>query len=175
MVNETNQPYVYVGDDPVNGVDRNGDGGYGAYWDEQWASSSADYCHQFSGDCQWGSIPWRGIVQVAIYATGVIAIATCTVATEGLCGLVVGAAEFPIGSFIGGGLIGGGEGLVHYASESTCHTGSGYLQAIEDGSVIGIGEGAVDELIPATGGAPGVHQLPAGWLDTLLHYWIPAH
>jgi RHS repeat-associated protein len=76
MVNETGQPYAYAVDDPVNQTDPTGDGGYGAYFDEQAATANADFCHAHSNYCQFGDPSDSTMRIVAGISLGIIALAT---------------------------------------------------------------------------------------------------
>jgi hypothetical protein len=76
MVNETGQPYAYAVDDPVNQTDPTGDGGYGAYFDEQAATANADFCHAHSNYCQFGDPSDSTMLIVAGISLGIIALAT---------------------------------------------------------------------------------------------------
>jgi hypothetical protein len=57
-------------------VDRNGDGGYGAYFDEQAAALNADYCHAHNSYCQFGDPSDSTMLVVLGIGLGVIAVAT---------------------------------------------------------------------------------------------------
>jgi hypothetical protein len=96
MANETNQPYLYAEDDPVNGVDPSGmdDVNLG----EQGAAAMADYCHAHSSYCQYGDpsddtfLAAVGLVLgVAGVATGVGAIIEGSVLLVGVATIGAGA------------------------------------------------------------------------------------
>jgi hypothetical protein len=79
MVNETDQPYAYAEDDPVNAVDPSGDGGYGAYFDEQNAAEYATYCHAHNNYCQCGDPSVDELLATVEIGGALIA----TIATDG--------------------------------------------------------------------------------------------
>ena len=156
----TGQPYLYAGGDPVNRVDSSGD----------------ISCPSFVPGC--GVVTdiqhhWRGITQGAIFVGGIIAIGTCTVATDGICGVILaaGEVEVPAGTLVASAAIGGAEGLLHYSTDAGCHTAEGYLTAGGESAALGFAEGGVDEFLPWLSGPTGTHTAPAGWIDTLVHYW----
>jgi hypothetical protein len=69
MVNETNQPYAYAGDDPVNGVDPSG------LWSWNPISDATEAWNDTGGKVvSFTSQHWRGIVTVVAIAGGAVAV-----------------------------------------------------------------------------------------------------
>jgi len=116
---------------------------------------------------------WRGIVQGAIVVVGTVVIASCTVATDGICAALafeVGGAELSGGALLAAAGIGAAEHSAEYAVSSGCHTFGGYAEQAGIGALLGVGEAGAEEFSPI-GASPGAHAAPQSLVTAFLHFW----
>jgi RHS repeat-associated protein len=134
-VMQTDEPYEYASDDPVNEEDPLGLWGLNPISDVTEAASDVGHAVQHH---------WRGIVQVATVVASGLGSAACIAATDGLCALALP----EIGSATAAAVYGEGGGQ---------HTLGGYLSAAAEG---GIGGGVA--LICAAGVCEVAGSVAAG-------------
>jgi hypothetical protein len=98
-----------------------------------------------------------------------VAIAACTVATEGICAAV--AFEVAGTEFYGGAiLVSAGIGAAEYAVSSECHSLLGYAEQAGIGALLGSGESVGEEYTPL-GAENGAHAAPTGFFKALSGLW----
>jgi hypothetical protein len=167
MVNETQQPYFYAGDDPVNGVDPMGLWGWNLF------SDASQLLNDATTEV---TSHWRGLTKIAILAVVVVGTSACVLATAGICG----AAAFTVGGFeVSGGAIavgfaaGAGEGAIDYTISCEPHTLEGYFQsAAIGGAEDAVFAGIPEEVLFGNTGR-GLHAAELNYLEALRY--IPGY
>lgn len=105
----------------------------------------------------------KKVAEVAVTVVGTGLAITCTVATEGVCGLAVG-------SLISYAAIGAGEGLARQAIAGGNNSLRSYLEAAGSGALEVTAEGVGEEYLTPLGD-PGAHQLSQNFVQTLTSFW----
>lgn len=150
----TGQPYAYAGDDPDEFTDP-------------------------SGLCSWYNLfcdtqqHWRGALQITAGVAGIAAVAMCTIATEGLCGVVLELTvgfDLPVGSLLGAIGLNEAEGAFDYAVSGGCHSWAGLENDVGEHGLFGLGEGVLEEFVPFLQPAEGAHATPASWWHAWSHF-----
>ena len=184
QVTETEQPYSYVGDDPVNEIDPFGlcnSGVPNAYYPGLCAKTGAQalkaeaYIQNhvsgggFSFSAGFGSVAhvadntatevtshWRGIAKVGLYTVAIAGGITCAVATVGVCSGFAGTIAVTL---VGGAA----EGVAEHAIDGCNQSAEGYLASAGQGSIQEVGFAIPEEFVF---GGEAQHAVPAGFFRT---------
>jgi hypothetical protein len=184
MVNETDQPYAYAGDDPVDEVDPMGlcnQGVINGYYPGPCATTAAqaqaaaNYIQShvsgggFSFSAGLNSVAhvadnaatevtshWRGIAKVGIYTVAIAGGVTCAVATVGVCGTLAGTV---VATLVGGAA----EGVADHALDGCNQSVEGYFASAVEGSIQEVGFAVPEEIVF---GGEAQHAVPAGLFRT---------
>jgi RHS repeat-associated protein len=146
----TGQPYAYAADDPVEFTDPSG------------------LCSWYNYFCDVQQ-HWRGALKITAAVAGIAAVAVCTAATDGICGIAIELSigyELPLGSLLGAVGINAAEGALDYAVSGGCQSWTGLGVAVGEHALFGLGEGAVEELAPTLEPSDGAHAIPTNWWHT---------
>ena len=97
----------------------------------------------------------------------------CTIATEGLCGVVLELTvgfDLPVGSLLGAIGLNEAEGAFDYAVSGGCHSWAGLENDVGEHGLFGLGEGVLEEFVPFLQPAEGAHAIPASWWHAWSHF-----
>jgi hypothetical protein len=168
-VAQTDQPYVFTNDDPLNFEDPLGMEALKSVVLQEDAAAKRCKDNPKASGCQGLDIG-KDLLKAAIITVVVVGGAACVAATAGVCG----AAAFTVGGFeLSGGAIavgvatGAAEGAANYALDPGTHTATGFLKNAAVGAGIdAIFVGAPEEAVFGNLGS-GAHAAELSWLDAL--------
>jgi RHS repeat-associated protein len=168
-VAQTDQPYVFTNDDPLNLEDPLGMEALKSVVLQEDAAAKRCKDNPKASGCQGLDIG-KDLLKAAIITVVVVGGAACVAATAGVCG----AAAFTVGGFeLSGGAIavgvatGAAEGAANYTLDPGTHTVTGFLKNAAVGAGIdAIFVGAPEEAVFGNLGS-GAHAAELSWLDAL--------
>jgi RHS repeat-associated protein len=186
MVEQTQQAYIYVGDDPVNGIDpegtcSSGSQGYAQCGDpdivgynvwricerENQAGIVGHGRHLFSFIVRIARSAWANRVRIlsgTLFVGGLAAAVVCTIATDGLCAVAI--ADIPVGELTEGVVYGAVTNTAVYALSNARHSLGGYFTAAAKGADLGILSSAIPSIIGIEFPA-GEHAVPVKFFGVI--------
>jgi len=173
-VAQTDQPYEFTNDDPLNTEDPLGlQGSAGIAAETKYREQVAAKCdgHPDANGCRGLDIG-KDLLKAAIITTAIVGGAACVVATAGICGaaaFTVGGIELSGGAIAVGVTTGAAEGAADYALDSGKHSVSGYFtNAAEGAGIDALFVGAPEEAVFG-GLGNGAHAAELTWSRALIY------
>jgi hypothetical protein len=131
-VAQTDQPYVFTNDDPLNSADPLGLSGGPVVFGKPCTKDCGG--NPFEGIIKH----WRGLAKIAVITVSIVGGAACVMATVGVCGAAafsIGSVEISGGALAVGAASGAASGASDYGLDSGRHTLSGYFTSAGEGSL----------------------------------------